>query len=93
MVNADFRAETDIRNLMAKKKVRISPPAPRSPLETARLLDGCRRESDVAAREVFDRYLVRLTALARTRISAPRRAIRRRRRCHVGLPKLLRRVT
>src|SRR5262252_1081762 len=40
-----------------------------NPLETARLLDGCRRGDEAASRELFDRYLARLTALARTRIS------------------------
>lgn len=40
-----------------------------SPLETARLLDGCRCGDEAASRQLFDRYLVRLTALARTRIS------------------------
>src|SRR5262245_42676912 len=44
-------------------------PSAISPLETARLIDGCRSRSEAAAREVFDRYLVRLTALARARIS------------------------
>jgi eukaryotic-like serine/threonine-protein kinase len=40
-----------------------------NPLETTRLLDDCRIGNEAAAREVFDRYLVRLTALARSRIS------------------------